>query len=135
MALPSAYTETTLSAYMLSTLEGVASLFDWTIDSFSEQVNDTLSLLGAADFTAASDVAAVRAVARYLAWEKAANRAATLYDFQADGGNYRRSQLFDHIVKQRDAARRAAALYVPELSGSDMALHAGFQTVAVEASW
>lgn len=135
MAIPSTYTEPQLQRYMLETLEGAGEQFGWDITDFEEQVNDTLILCRIDDIADVDSIAKLRAVARYVAWDKAVNKASQLYDFQADGGSFSRSKMVEAMRKQRDAARVEAARYVSSLSAADLSLDAGLMTVGVEASW
>jgi len=112
---PGAYTESGLALYMHAVLGAVASLLGYTAPgSYTEQVNDALTALGLTDIASATDVTALRAVARREAWKKAQADAAALYDFKADGGDYSRSQVLAGIAKSLASAEQAAAAYVSD---------------------
>lgn len=114
MTAPTSYSEPGLALYMHAALGKVAELLGYTApDSYTEQVNDVLTALGASTI-ASADAAALRVVARREAWRKARADAASLYDFQADGGRYNRSQVLAGIEKSLAAAEQAATAYVSD---------------------
>lgn len=115
MAIPTAYTEDSLKAYMLSVLEDVgAQFFEWTPDNFNEQVIQTLLWYGnVRDVAGATDLVKLRALAAYTAWLKAWGAAVALEDFEADGGNFKQSQIFKQIGQRLLAAWGEAYSYLP----------------------
>lgn len=111
MAIPTSYSEETLKAFMLAALSGLGTALGLTAASFDEAVNDTLLAYGVSDIAQATDMAKLRGLARVAAWQVAVAAAAGDYDFSADGGNYRRSQLHEQARKGLAAAEADAALY------------------------
>lgn len=115
MAIPTAYTEDSLKEYMLSVLEEVgAQFFEWSPDNFTEQVIQTLLWYGnVRDVAGATDLIKLRALAAYTAWLKAWGAAVALEDFEADGGNFKQSQIFKQIGQRLLAAWGEAYSYLP----------------------
>lgn len=114
MAIPTSYSEETLKAFMLAALSNLGAALGLTASSFNEAVNDALLAYGVTDIAQATDIAKLRALARVAAWQVAVSAAAGDYDFSADGGNYRRSQLHEQARKGLAAAEADAAVYSGE---------------------
>lgn len=110
MPLPTSYNEATLKAYMVRALGGLATVLGIDDDSMAEAANDVTQACGVVD-VAAADVAQVRALAKVAALRVAQTTAAGWYDFGADGGDYKRSQVNEQIEKLLAAAERDAMLY------------------------
>lgn len=111
MAIPTSYSEETLKAFMLAALSNLGATLGLTAASFDEAVNDTLLAYGVSDIAQATDMAKLRGLAKVAAWQVAVAASAGDYDFSADGGNYRRSQLHEQARKGLAAAEADAALY------------------------
>ena len=111
MALPTAYTETTLSDFMIAVLGPTATALGWSTDddSLAEAINDTLIAIGATDVADVTDIEQVRAVARWQAWRWAADALASKFDVSTDGQSLSRSQLYEQAVRARDVAFQACA--------------------------
>ena len=116
MALPTAYTEQTLKLFMLNSLGAIAQAMSLTIDSFSEAVNEALLVYGASAIAEATDIAKLRAIARVEALKVAKAASVTAYDFDADGGSYKRSQMAQSIDRLLQAAQVDAGRYSAEYS-------------------
>ena len=124
MPIPTSYTEKTLAEYMHTMLGKTAQALSLQLSpdgagDYAEAVNDALLLYGAEDISTITGVAAiqkVRALARVAAWRHVVNNFAALYDFSADGGNYRRGQLFENAQASLKAAERRALPYDPNYS-------------------
>ncbi len=116
MALPSSYTEGTLKTYMLAVLAELATVLGLTSASFDEAVNDVLIAYGVDDIAAATDVARLRSLAQVAAYRRAQTVAAGWYDFSADGGDFKRSQLLKQIGALLAGAEREALNYVDTYS-------------------
>lgn len=98
MALPTAYTEAELAAFIHAELGGVATALGWTVDggSYDEAVNDALYLANVSDIASVSGSDAVfrlRRLAMLAAWRRVVAAVSLDYDFSADGGDYSRSQV------------------------------------------
>lgn len=112
MPIPTSYSEKTLAEYMHAMLGKTARALDLHFDpngpgDYTEAVNDTLLAYGTDDITTISGTSAIvklRALAKAFAWQYAVNNFAALYDFSADGGNYRRNQMFEAAKKMYESA-------------------------------
>lgn len=108
-----------LRQFMLRRLGNVANIFNWTDYSsngpLSEYAVDVLLEYGVDDILDATDLAKLRAIATYYAWKAALDNASTVYDFEADEGKYKRSQLFSQINKRLDSAADDMAKHFPVL--------------------
>lgn len=111
MPLPSGYTESTLASYMVSRLGALAVTLELTTASMAEAVNDVALACGVTDIAGATDVQQVRALATLAALRTAQTAAASWYDFGADGGDFKRSQVQAQIAGLLADAERAALLY------------------------
>ena len=116
MALPSSYSELTLAIYMESVLGGLATTLNLSADDMSEAVNDVAAAAGVTDVADATDVAQVRALAKVAALRVARTTAAGWYDFVADCGEFKRSQVQKQIGELLAAGERDALTYAPEYS-------------------
>lgn len=110
MALPTSYNEATLKAYMVRSLGGLATVLGIDDDSMAEAANDVTQACGVVD-VASADVAQVRALAKVAALRVAQTTAAGWYDFGADGGDYKRSQVAEQIQTLLAQAERDAMVY------------------------
>lgn len=109
MPVPTAYTESTLTAFLLGELGNVGTVLGWDSDQGAQQlaeaVTDTLLLLDVTDLADAPDIPKLRALGRVAIWRQARNSAAALYDQRLENGQvYYRSQM----LKAIDAALLAA---------------------------
>ena len=116
MALPTSYTEVTLALYMVTVLGGLAETLGLTTDDMVEAVNDVAAACSVTDVANATDVKQVRALAKVAALRTAQTTAAGWYDFGADGGDYKRSQVQKQVSDLIEAAEQEALLYAPEYS-------------------
>lgn len=132
MAVPVAYTEQELAQYMARTLgPSNVSTLDWTpegsittaLEEYQEPVYDALFALGETDiseYDTDAEIHALRATARWKAWEAARDAVADRYDESPGGGiSMKRSQLFEMASKNERAAFAAAmnAMAAADLSG------------------
>jgi hypothetical protein len=99
MAVPTVYTDLELQDYMLTSLGELGTALDLSVDSFYEAVTDVLLAYGVSDLAAATDIAKIRRLARAAALRVAATKAATFFDFTADGATFRKSQILGQIDK------------------------------------
>lgn len=114
MAAPTAYTEVGLGQFMLHELGNVAGALGWVnAQQVQPAIDEALLVYGVADIASATDVRKLRALARVQVWRLAVQSLAADYDFRADGGDYKRSQLFDRASKALDRAVADAAEYDP----------------------
>jgi len=111
MPLPTSYNEATLAAYMVRTLGELATMLAIEDVAMLEAVNDVTQACGVADITSATNLAQVRALARVAALRVAQTTAAGWYDFAADGGDYKRSQVQAQIQTLLQTAENAAMQY------------------------
>lgn len=111
MPLPARYTETTLAAYMLQSLGPLADTLGLDTPALYDAVLDVAGACGVADIQGAADMAQVRALAKVAALRVAQLAAASWYDFGADGGDYKRSQVQKQITEALKLAERDAMLY------------------------
>lgn len=113
MALPTSYSEVGLADYMVRSLGGLAEMLGLDESAMSEAVNDVAHACGVQSISQAHDLAMVRALARVAALRVARTAAAGWYDFGADGGDYKRSQVVKQIGDLLAAAERDALIYDP----------------------
>lgn len=106
MAVPTSYTEDSFALYLHNVLDGVADVLSFSIDSgsYDEVVNDVLIALDEDDITTIADIRGLRATGRYYVWKKAADKAATIYDFSVDKRSFKRNQIAEHIAERLAAA-------------------------------
>ena len=114
MALPTSYNEATLALYMITVLGGLAETLGLTTDDMTEAVNDVAAACGVSDVVDATDVKQVRALAKVAALRVAQTKAAGWYDFSADNGDYKRSQVQKQVSDLLKAAEGEALLYAPD---------------------
>lgn len=110
MSVPAGYDDAQLAAFMLAVLGPTAAALGWTAPAHvSEPLIETLVAYGVDDIAAATDVPKLRALARWQAWEAAAEALVSRYDISTDGQSLSRSQLYQQARGQlRIAAQRAA---------------------------
>lgn len=116
MALPTSYNEATLALYMVTVLGGLAETLGLTTDNMTEAVNDVAAACRVTDVADATDVKQVRALAKVAALRTATTMAAGWYDFSADNGDYKRSQVQKQVADLLKAAEQEALPYAPEYS-------------------
>ena len=114
MALPTSYNEATLALYMITVLGGLAETLGLTADDMTEAINDVAAACSVTDVANATDVKQVRALAKVAALRAAQTMAAGWYDFSADNGDYKRSQVQKQVADLLKAAEQEALLYAPE---------------------
>ena len=134
MTLPTSYTESSLEAFMASTIGTAAEAIGWVTESgvvvpgkFDEAINDTLLTLGVEDVAdSESSIAAIRAVARYHVWSRVVEAAAGLIRHSVDQQSFN----LPDVQKQALVAlarAEAAVLALPEVV-------AGSITIATSAA-
>lgn len=113
MAVPTAYTETSLAEYMrVGVLRETADVLGWdTNQPLAEAVTDTLIAYGVATVTTATNIPRLRALARVAAWQAAADATTGDYQFSSIGGTYNRQQMHSQALLQLELAQVAAAVY------------------------
>jgi hypothetical protein len=113
MTLPAAYNEATLAFYMVASLGAIAPTLGLLDEAMYEAVNDVVQAYGVTDIAAATDIAKLRALAKVAALGVAQTTAATYYDFSADGGDHKRSQVMAQLATLLMNAETAAFAYTP----------------------
>lgn len=116
MTLPTAYTEATFATYLHAVAGDVASVLGYTIagGDYAEIINEALFMYGVDDIANVSgleNLRKLRVFGRMALWRQALNDASTRFDFAADGGDYKRSQLHEMLLKALDAAEYDALAY------------------------
>lgn len=116
MAIPSVYTEATLSAFLHFELGGVAGALGWTVaaGSYAEIVNDTLHDYGEpviANITGETAVWKLRQLGLYRAWEAAVDGLTAKYDYSTNNQSFKLSQLYDHAKDRLARSEQAIAVY------------------------
>ena len=97
MALPTGYNEATLKAFMVSSLGALATTLGIDDAAMAEAVNEVAAACGMTDVSQVADVMQLRAAAKVQALRVAQQVAAGWYDFSADGGEFKRSQVNKQI--------------------------------------
>lgn len=102
MPVPTSYTESTFKTYLHTTLGGIADVLSLTVagGSYDEVINDVLIALDEDDITTIADIRGLRATGRYYVWKKAADVAATIYDFSVDKRSFKRHQIVESILNR-----------------------------------
>lgn len=109
MAVPSAYNEAELMAYMRTVLGATATVLGWDdLAPYQEPVNETLLAYGVVDIAQATDVQKLRALARVAVWQRVVDVTAGRYDISTDGQSLSRSQMHKHARESLRAAKHAA---------------------------
>lgn len=108
MAMPTSYTEEGLAAFMVQAIGHVAGGLGLTAGSFVEAVNDTINAYGVDDITEATDIPALRTLARMYAWRVAADNAADEVNVSGDGRSLGLGSLSEQISKRLEAAEEDA---------------------------
>lgn len=105
MAAPVSYTESSLAAYMVATLDSVATALGLTAMSTSivTAVTAVERLLGVSDVVTATDMALVEAAARWQAWLAADAAASVKFDLKAGSAQLWQSQIFAQIQSRLDS--------------------------------
>ncbi len=116
MALPTGYTETTFKDYLNATLGATATVLGWSVvgGNYDEALNSTLFTYPVTDITTVTglgDLRKLRTLGRVEVWRAVIAEVSADYDFKADGGDYKRSQVFDHAQAMFDAAVTEAITY------------------------
>lgn len=121
MALPTAYTEAELAAFMRNgVLKHTATVLGWDntgVDGdYQEAVNETLVAYGVSDIAQATDITKLRVLARVAVWRAVVDATPGLTDYSADGYQSSRSQIRQGAWSSlREALRDAnAAGYINE---------------------
>lgn len=113
MSVPAGYDDAQLAAFMLAVLGPTAAALGWTAPAHvSEPLIETLVAYGVDDIAAATDVPKLRALARWQAWEAAAEALASRYDVSTDGQALSRAQLYTHARQQAARAARQATVWL-----------------------
>lgn len=129
MAIPTSYSDYTLSQFMLNELAEVNEYFNWTPASFTEQVVDTLIDYGVSTLSEATDIPKLRAIARLQVWQKAKLAAAKFIDNRMVDDDRSQSQLFDHIASNLQQAQAAASIYLTSADSSSAVASGNVATV------
>lgn len=104
MAVPVAYNEAELMAFMRSTLGATATVLGWTdLSPYYEPLNDTLIAYGADDIADATDVQKLRALARVAVWQRVVDVTAGNIDFRMGDQSITSSQA--HAQAQQNLRR------------------------------
>lgn len=97
-----------LEAYLGATLAGLLGWASATFDSIAAEVFEKY------DLTEASDPKELHALAKLEMWTWARNAVTLDYDFRADGADYKRGQLHQHVQDNLAQAVTEALPYLPE---------------------
>jgi hypothetical protein len=98
---------------MFDSLGRIAETLALDETNMIEAVHDVTLACGVSDIADATDVTKIRALARVAALQVAQTTAATYYDFGADGGDYKRSQVMAQLATLLTNAETAAFAYAP----------------------
>lgn len=100
MAVPAAYNDNELMAFMRSTLGATATVLGWTdLAPYQEPLNDTLIAYGVDDIADATDVQKLRALARVAVWQSVVDVTAGMSDFRMGDQSVTSSQV--HMQAQQ----------------------------------
>lgn len=110
MAAPTSYTESSLISYMRTVTQAVSDTLNLNTGAFQEAVNDVLAAYGVSDIADVTDITKLRALAKVAAWRTVNDwLVTTAYDFSADGGSYKLSQMKEGAEKALAQAEQAAS--------------------------
>lgn len=131
MAYPTSYTEATLAAFILAQLGETATILSWNaLVHVQPAVDEALAKCEVSDIaliTGSDDLKKLRIFARYEGWRLAISSLAARFDFEADGGAYKRSQAFVNAKAALVLATEEAQPYLDELN-PDYVFHQYGQT-------
>jgi hypothetical protein len=113
MPVPTAYTEDELKTFMHGCLKEAASVLGWTVaaGSYDDAVTETLVKYGASDIASAVDIRKLRTLARVAVWQAVVGAVSLDVSYNADGGQYSLSHMFEHASKMLQAAEAEALPY------------------------
>jgi hypothetical protein len=115
------YTEETFKEFLHESVlgGGMAEMLGWTVEGgqYDIIVEKTLTALSAEDITTFTNVVSLRAVGEREAWRQVLRHTTLLYSFSADGGQYSRNQIVDHIKDNLSLAESEAEIYAPTARG------------------
>lgn len=116
MAAPTSYTETTFKTYLDALIGAVADALGWSVlgGQYNEALNEALLAYGADDIatiTGTENIRKLRTLGRAEVWRAVLAEVAADYDFEADGGSYKRSQVYEHARRMFEAAVTEALVY------------------------
>lgn len=113
MALPDAYTESTLSAYLLSVVRGIAPALGWAAQSDIQSVIDDILLdYGTSDISTATDLRKLRILGRYHIWKAAVEQSAGRITFSVGGQTWNRERLQTQAKEALALAQSEASIYL-----------------------
>lgn len=116
MSVPTSYTSETLAAAMHAWLGPLAASLGWSAPtSYSEAITSALVLYGVSDLSQATDIAKLRALALYTAWQAAAAAVAAEVNWSRGIESVSSSHRHTAALQQVAAAKAAAseAGYLP----------------------
>lgn len=106
MAAPNNYTETGLFIFMRDELQDVGRALNWVNQvDYQPAIDETLLSLGVSvigEITGIDNIRRLRAQARVHMWRMAAQATAGDFDFGADGGDYKRSQMHVQCLRMQE---------------------------------
>jgi len=111
--VPTAYTLTELKTFIHTTLGVMATHLGWTVNagSYDDAVITALFRYGADSAADATDIRKLRAIAAVEAWRRVVGTLTIDFDFSADGGDFKRSQMLNHAMAALGLAEDEAAPY------------------------
>jgi len=118
VAIPSVYTEKLFAGYLDAVLGETADTLGWSVGGgqYDEAVNETLLAYGERDIgaiTGLENLRKLRTLGRVAVWRAVVGAVSGDYDFAADGGDFDRSQVWEHAKRMFDAAVSEALLFDP----------------------
>lgn len=111
VAVPTVYTSATLAEFLRQDVGPIGAALGWSVggNSYDEPIIDTLLAYGVSDLADATDIAALRALARRAVWQQAVRHLASRFDFSLDQQSISRSQM-QKMAKEALAAAEADVL-------------------------
>lgn len=118
MPVPSAYTEDTFAAFLLSEARGVAKALGWaTKADIAEVINETILAYGdsVVDVAQAADIRKVRIIGRYYLWKAAVEQLAGKMAVSIGGQSWNRDTLQRQAIEAFRLAKDAASVYIADI--------------------
>lgn len=111
--------EESIKRYMLNDLEGVGPAADWQVEDLENAYIDLCLACGVDDIARETNQIKVRTLAKVFAWRKLVKALTGSFDFKADEGDYKMSQMYRAAMETLKAAERDADPWLAEIGLTD----------------
>ena len=103
----------TLSTYLFKVLSSYATLLSWTTetDRFELVVSDAIAKYPSTTEAGATDLLKLHAIGKAELWAAVLSELALMYDYKADKGDYKKSQMYKNAENNYLQAKQEVAKY------------------------